>query len=76
MFLLDKHQLRLWVLPALGLEEVEGEGADLLNGGDGNLLLQRGSPSGLQQVIVDLQGLIHLFLQQFGREFILENSEI
>ena len=59
MLLLDKDQLRLWILLALGLKEVEGKGADLLDGGDGNLLLEGGSPPGLHQVIVYLQGLIN-----------------
>ena len=68
MLLLDKDQLRLWILLALSLKEVEGKGADLLDSGDGNLLLEGGSPPGFYQVIVDLQGLIHLLLKQFGHK--------
>ena len=68
MLLLDKDQLRLWILLALSLKEVEGKGADLLDSGDGNLLLEGGSPPGLHQVIVYLQGLIHLLLKQFGHK--------
>ena len=62
MLLLDIDQLRLWILLALSLKEVEGKGADLLDSGDGNLLLEGGSPPCLHQVIVNLQGIINLLI--------------
>ena len=60
VFLLGKDQPRVGVLLALPSEEVEREGADLLEGGDGDVLLQAGSPPGLDQVKVDLGSIVML----------------
>ena len=55
VFLLGKDQSRFGVFLALPPEEVERERADLLDGGDGDVLLEAGSPPGLEQVKVDLR---------------------
>ena len=56
MFLLGKDQFCFRVLLTFPLEEIVWEGADLLDGGDGDLFLQGCSPSSFHQVMVDLQG--------------------
>ena len=56
VFLLHPAKLRVAVLVGHLLHDVEGEGGDLLDGVDGNLVLQAGLPPRLDQVVVDLAG--------------------
>ena len=53
---LDEAELGVAVGVGDLLHDVEGEGADLLDGVDGDLVLQAQVPPLLQQVVVDLGG--------------------
>jgi len=54
VLLLHPAQLGIAVLVSYTLHDVEGEGADLLDSVDGNLVLQSSVSSFLQEVVVDL----------------------
>jgi len=54
VFLLHEVQLGVEVLITFLLDLVEGEWADLLNGGNGDLVIQPSVSSGFDEVVVDL----------------------
>ena len=65
MLLLHPAQLGVAVLVGHGLHDVEGEGADLFDGVDRDLVLKSTVPSFFQEVIVDFssakQNLVVLY---------------
>ena len=53
VFLLDPAQAGVAIVVSDPLEQVEGEGADLLQGVDGDLVLETSFSPGFGQVVVD-----------------------